>query len=440
MGKAILCVDDEKIITDSLKTQIKNYLGNDYEIETAESGEEAIDLLEELIEEGHEVPLIISDYMMPGLKGDELLIKVNTMAPQIIKILLTGQATIEGVTNAINHANLYRYISKPWVKEDIELAINEAIKSYMKDRQIENQYKELQQWASAFIETMGTVLDRRDTTTAGHSNRLAAYAVKLARKINDTSEGVYHNVSFTEEEIQELYFAALLHDIGKIGVRESVLLKQYRLSTEKQAEIIARFNWIRTSLELKQMKLALNKKESALLYNIDEYLEFVLTISKCDFIKDEDSQKIKNIAETSYEDHEGLAKKLLTEFEQTNLLVKKGNLTHDERSEIETHAEHTYSILKGLPWPKNLENVPSIAASHHEKLNGTGYYKGLKADDIPMQARILALLDIYEALTASDRTYKGAKSHQEAIKILEYEATAGNLDKDILEIFTTMND
>lgn len=129
----ILCVDDEKTITYSLKCQLNKFLGEAVSIETAEDGEEALEILDELIKENKCVPIIISDYLMPGIKGDELLKKIHEMHPKIYKILLSGQAPLNSVLNAMNNANLYKYIGKPWIKENVEFVVNEAIKAYKKD-------------------------------------------------------------------------------------------------------------------------------------------------------------------------------------------------------------------------------------------------------------------------------------------------------------------
>lgn len=231
--QSILCIDDEKFVLNSLKEQLKGRIGNNFRIELAENGEDALEIFKELIEAGIEIPLVICDYIMPGMKGDELLQRIHALYPKTINILLTGQATLTGVINSINGANLYRYINKPWEAEDLSLAVFEAIKSYDKDRKIEAQTLKLQiqnselvLWTEAFVEAMGTVLDTRDTTTAGHSNRIAKYAVKTAKAINHINYGKYKNFKFTEDEIKELYYSALLHDIGKIGIREQILLNR----------------------------------------------------------------------------------------------------------------------------------------------------------------------------------------------------------------------
>lgn len=142
--KIIICVDDEKMIVRGLKAELKEAVGNDYIIEIAENGEEALELIEELLEDKDKVILIISDHIMPGMKGDELLKQVHIISPKTIKIMLTGQANVEAIANAINSAKLYRYITKPWQAEDLKLTVKQAINSYFQDQQLTEQNAQLQ--------------------------------------------------------------------------------------------------------------------------------------------------------------------------------------------------------------------------------------------------------------------------------------------------------
>jgi len=146
----IICVDDEQTILESIKIELKQALGDQYLIETAESVEEALELVEQLLEEDYEIPLVISDYIMPDLKGDEVLKQIHLRSPDTLKIMLTGQADISAVANAIKYAKLYRYIAKPWETDDLILTVQEAIKSYFKDKQLAEKNKELERKVSTF--------------------------------------------------------------------------------------------------------------------------------------------------------------------------------------------------------------------------------------------------------------------------------------------------
>jgi len=148
----IVCVDDEKTVLKSLKVELKKAINNDYRIELAEAGEEAVELIVELLEEGYEVPLIISDYIMPDMKGDELLRQIHQLSPKTLKVMLTGQADIEAVANAIKYAKLYRYIAKPWESEDLMLTVKEAVNSYFQDKKLAEQNTQLQQMNQALEE------------------------------------------------------------------------------------------------------------------------------------------------------------------------------------------------------------------------------------------------------------------------------------------------
>jgi adenylate cyclase len=145
----ILCVDDEITVLDALKVELKNAIGTDYLIEIAEGGEEALEVTKNLLKEGYEIPLVISDHIMTDIRGDELLKQIHLLAPETLKIMLTGQANLKAVGNAIQHANLYRYIAKPWQSEDLQLTVKEAIRSYRQKRELVQKTERLQQMNQA---------------------------------------------------------------------------------------------------------------------------------------------------------------------------------------------------------------------------------------------------------------------------------------------------
>ncbi len=297
-------------------------------------------------------------------------------------------------------------------------------------------YDEIQELLRSFIESMVTTLEARDNTSSGHSRRLAGYSVQFLEAVNKVNYGQYKDVCFTKDQVREIYYAALLHDIGKIGVKESVLLKADRLSKEKIKEIKYRYKYVKLKLETMSQKKQLNKTQLLVYQNIDEYLKLVINLNDKGFIETEIEEKLKQIKSIKLEfDKEEI--ELLTDFEYQNLSIKKGNLTSEERKEIESHVLHSYNILKGITWTKDLLDVPIIAGNHHEKINGTGYPNRLNGDEINTQAKILAILDIFEALTAIDRPYKKPMSVQEAIRILEFGVKDNHLDKDLFEIFIT---
>lgn len=296
-------------------------------------------------------------------------------------------------------------------------------------------YNDIEVLFQSFIEAMVAALDARDPTTCGHSKRLALLSVGLARVINSTLNGKYANVSFSNEELREFYYAALLHDIGKIGVKEDVLLKQNRLTDERLALIRYRFHYYREFLELKKHKGSVNSAEKKFLKEFNHYLNKIEKVNSQNFITDEDLEGIKEIHQISYTDLDGKKKTILDEFEFENLSIEKGNLTKSEREIMESHVKHSFELLTQINWTSDLLRVPEIAATHHEKIDGSGYGRGLKEDQISVQAKILAILDIFEALTAVDRPYRPALAPEKAIGILESMVKGGQLDGGLLELF-----
>jgi HD-GYP domain-containing protein (c-di-GMP phosphodiesterase class II) len=342
---------------------------------------------------------------------------------------------MDGVTNALNNANLYRYIAKPWEKEDLFMTVTEAVRSFNKDRELERYNAELIRLYDDFVGTMVTALDSRDTTTAGHSKRLAGYVMQMADSINKVKTGPFAEVFFDDAQKKELYYAALLHDIGKIGVRESVLLKQYRLSEEQQSAIIYRFAFFKESLKEKLIKNTITESENKILEHIDEDCAFIIEISRRNFATAKEFERVKDIAEIKFVDIDCEEKNILNDFEVENLLIERGNLTKSEREIINSHAKITYDILKNVFWTKSLSKVAKIAAGHHERMDGSGYYEGISGNDIMLETRILAFFDVFEALTAQDRPYKPPMPIEKAIGILEQEVAMNHLDKDVFEIF-----
>lgn len=296
-------------------------------------------------------------------------------------------------------------------------------------------YEDIQALFLSFIEAMVTALDARDTTTYGHSRRLARLSYALAQVIGEHGEGPFQNVKFSKEELREIYYAALLHDIGKIGVRENVLLKRNRLSDDRMSAIRYRFSYLKATLEVRNLLHGATPEEVELLNGLDRYYEFVDGINKKLFITDEDLLKLKHIGDIRFLDMDGCQQPLLDAFELENLMIRRGNLTAGEREIMNSHVTHSHDLLKRIRWTKDLQRVPEIAGAHHEKMDGTGYPRGLKGSDLTVQARILAILDIFEALTASDRPYKPALPTEKALAIIEEDVKAGRLDGDIFEVF-----
>ena len=303
-------------------------------------------------------------------------------------------------------------------------------------------YREIEDLFENFIKSIVTAIDRRDKVTAGHSIRIAAYAVALAAAMNAQKDGPFKDVFFNEWELKELKYAALLHDVGKIGVKEDVLNKEKRVSHFELLYIIEKikYSYLKTTLrnfyELQELdRNTYEEKINALKKEVFNQIERINQINSKDKLTDDDVSYIEKMSEAFYTDIDDSEKMLLNDHEKTNLTIRYGTLNQNERKEIEAHMIYTDDILSKISWSKELKNVPSIAASHHEKLDGSGYPKKLKENDIPFGGKILAVVDIYEALTAFDRPYKPPLSKEIALKILYDEAERNKIDKNIIDLF-----
>lgn len=289
----------------------------------------------------------------------------------------------------------------------------------------------------SMIDTLVTALDQRDPITAGHSKRVAKYAVSLARDVSDYSEGELKETIFSAEQIKELYIAGMLHDVGKIGVREYVLMKSNRLNDAEISALKYRLKYIKLLMD-SEGSLVLDSYEEEsreILENLDKYVEILESINVSNFLPDDKEEILKKLRSIKVIDRDGSEIEVITDNEFLNLSIKKGNLTADERNQINNHALHSFNILMNIQWTKDLELVPYIASEHHEKLDGTGYPLGKKGDELSLRAKILAIADIYDALTAKDRPYKPAMPIEKALSIIKEEADFNHLDKRLVDIF-----
>jgi response regulator RpfG family c-di-GMP phosphodiesterase len=290
----VLCVDDERIILLSLKAELRASMGDQARIETAESGEEALSLLGELEDEGANLALVVSDLRMPGMGGDELLARVRERHPEARNILLTGYADLDAVASAVNHAGLYRFISKPWRREDLAMTAREALGSWRSQRLIEEKNRTIELLTVAMVSALENVNLVNDEETGHHVRRVGSYARVLAQAMA-AEEGFVKRIS--------LY--ASLHDIGKIGVPREILVSGMRYSPE-------------------------------------------------------------------------------------------------ERDIMKRHVVHGGRMLD-MPGVDPMAR--NVALYHHERWDGKGYAAGLAGDAIPLEARIVSVADVFDAMTSA-RPYK----------------------------------
>ena len=294
-------------------------------------------------------------------------------------------------------------------------------------------YNDLSNLLDSIISTLSAALELRDPVTAGHSRKVADYAVKLARAVND-DDVIYKDVRFSENQLKELEIASLLHDIGKIGISESILQKQNRLSDEKLNEIEARLYLMGEIIKngsYSTYKIGFSE-------NVPAFVERIRRISDSNLLEYEDAGFLNELKNESPIRYNGRELYFLNDEEYESLSIESGNLTKEERDLINMHAKYSEEILERIDWGKRLHSVPKIASRHHERLNGMGYPYGLDMTQLSIRERILAIADIFDALTAVIRPYKEAVSKDKAYKILDYEVRIGTLDRNLVDLFKTL--
>ncbi|MGE5390157.1 MAG: HD domain-containing phosphohydrolase [Deltaproteobacteria bacterium] len=308
--------------------------------------------------------------------------------------------------------------------------------------------KDIENLFNSFVDVMATAIDSRTPYNANHSRRVALLAGELAAMINLEPESRWGHETFNKDRIAQLVMAGWLHDIGKIATPLEVMDKSSRI--ERPMELVMqRFDYIYSWLEKKYLEKKIptmfsSKEEMSSLeqwwedqkQSLEEARELVIKIDNpATFVDKELQEKITEVASRTYFDLAGNEMPWLKPDELTALCVVKGTLTDDERHIMEDHVVVTGRMLDKMPFTAKLKDVPHFAAIHHEHLNGHGYPNGLAGDDIPVEGRILALVDVFDALTADDRPYKKAMPMEQALKILGFMVKDQQLDGDLLEIF-----
>ena len=314
-------------------------------------------------------------------------------------------------------------------------------------------YENIERLFEGFVTSAVTLIEQRDPTTFGHSSRVARMTVDIAKATDRVNVGRYKDLSFNREQLREIRYAGLLHDFGKVGVPEKVLVKAKKLYPPDLSLLKQRYAFIRRTAERNLYKQRaeyleqhgqkgydafsgrMREEYDSHMKALDRFLSLVIESNEPTVLPDGNFDELLQYADHFYRDLDDTVQPYLTSNEVRYLTIRKGSLDESERLKIQDHVNSTYQFLLQIPWTSELQDIPRIAYGHHEKLNGGGYPRGVRGDDIPIQTRMMTIADIYDALTASDRPYKRAVPSESALNILSSEVTDGMLDADLFEIF-----
>ncbi len=359
--------------------------------------------------------------------------------------MVNHEGDVIGVLQLLNKQDEHKK-TIPFTQEDEKLILSMGSQAAISisNREL---IDDLESLLNAFIKSIATAIDEKSPYTGGHIERVAEIAEMFVESINE-DETVFKDKFYNDDEIKEIKTAAWMHDIGKIATPEYVVDKARKLQTihDRINEVEVRFELLKKEKELNYFKalslcqdreaqLTLEEQFNSEVSQLDSDFEFLKTCNTgSEFMEDAKIQRIEEIAKRTITLN-GKTQNLLTDNEVYNLSIKKGTLTAEERLVINNHSLISIKMLESLPFPKKLKEVPRIAGGHHEKICGGGYPFNLKGDEISFEARILAIADIFEALTAHDRPYKDANSLNQSMKILSFMAKDNELDKDLIKFF-----
>lgn len=319
----IICVDDEPIVLQSLRRELmQDAFFGDFSIDVADSGSNALSMIDDILSEGDLVPVILSDQRMPAMNGDAFLVEAVKRSPDTLCVLLTGFSDIQAIVNLVNNNALYRYLSKPWDRNDLIMTVKEAFRAWNRERIIEEQGQKIEHMTLAMVAALESTNFYFDEETGNHIKRISLLSKKIAR-----------GAGMDEHFIKAIKMYSPLHDIGKVGVEKEILLKP-------------------------------------------------------------------------------------------------GKLTKQEFEQVKEHVRIGYRILDNSvidPVAKN------IVLYHHEKWNGEGYPEGLSGESIPLEARIVSIADVYDALV-SKRVYKQALSVADSLDIIRKERGI-SFDPFLVDVF-----
>ncbi len=306
--------------------------------------------------------------------------------------------------------------------------------------------QEIELLFEGFVAASVTAIEARDPVTSGHSGRVADLTVGLAEAVNATPNGTYGDLSFTDRQLREIRYASLLHDFGKVGVREQVLVKAKKLDPSQLEMILQRLR----QRELEEaMDLLSQAWRGGLPFDgsrweglvkdrqaeTERLMHLVRQSNEPTIMAQEVAEGLGLLGDLTFTHWSGERREVVEPVHLASLQIRRGSLSDAERLEIESHVTHTFRFLERIPWTRDLAGIPEIAYAHHERLSGRGYPRQLGAPEIPVQSKAMAIADVFDALTARDRPYKGAVPLDRSLSILEEEARDGAIDRPLLDLF-----
>lgn len=386
-----------------------------------------------------------------GAKKFDLAFKYRTKSMVAIP-LINHEHQVIGIIQLINSVDKKTKEVKSFNTKSLNVVRSLAVQAAvaLTNKQLIHSYERL---FLQFVKTVALALDKKSPHTGGHISKVAKVTKMIANQVNQTKTGYFASYSFSKDEMNELNASAWLHDVGKIATPDCIMNKATKLSDNdgridlifsKYQTIIALYDnphYALKAYERKENFDYLNKNAisfdtytTEIKNKLTSDFDFIRNINiNFDYILDNNSNRIINIAKVCFLSQNKQYKWLENE-DVDNLLIKRGNLNKSERNIMNAHVKNTYQILKQLTYPQKYEKIPFYAASHHEKLDGSGYPWKLTAEKLPLQSRIIAIADIFEALTASDRPYKHGKKLSEAMQILAICAKRNQIDKNLFEL------
>jgi HD-GYP domain-containing protein (c-di-GMP phosphodiesterase class II) len=401
-----------------------------------------------------EMPFHFNDHYdrESGYRTKSLLtLPMRNAKGEVLGVLQLINAKNDPAARLRSEADVAQHV-RPFHERSVRLALSLASQAAVayENRKL---YNDIQTLFEGFVKAAVTAIEQRDPTTSGHSLRVAAYTQGLAEIVDQVATGPYSGSHFDHEQMKEIRYAALLHDFGKVGVREEVLVKAKKLYPLQMELVKQRFDYIRKEVEVgmvrRKLQMFLERdRGDALseiarlsedfdqrLARIQDYLQFILDANEPTLMEQGQFRKLGEIAHQFFEDSKGSELPYINADEMRLLSIPKGSLDASERQQIESHVVYTFNFLSQIPWTKELRGVPEIARAHHEKLNGTGYPYKLHGDQIPLPTKMMTICDIFDALTASDRPYKRAVPVERALSILDECVRANEIDSELFRLF-----